>query len=100
MIMEAKKGFKFNWGWGILCFFCLFVGFMIFMVYMTTTVDHDLVTSDYYQQEIEFQDKIDMKNNLARSGMHVSVSEKDHEIEVSVPTMDDQSIEKAEVYFY
>jgi nitrogen fixation protein FixH len=67
---------------------------------MTTTIDHDLVTSDYYKQEIEYQDKIDMKTNLAKSGMHVSVLENGNEIHVSVPVIGEKSIENAEVYFY
>lgn len=98
--MKEKQNFRFNWGWGIFGFFTLFVCFMIFMVYMTTTIDHDLVTSDYYKQEIEYQDKIDMKTNLAKSGMHVSVLENGNEIHVSVPVIGEKSIENAEVYFY
>jgi nitrogen fixation protein FixH len=98
--MTNKTKIKFNWGWGILSFFTLFVGFMIFMVYKTTTINPDLVTTDYYKQEIEYQDKIDMKNNLAKTGKHVSVSENGKEILVSVPMMDKSNIEKAEVYFY
>lgn len=97
---NESKGFRFNWGWGIFTLFFSFVGFMIFMVYMTTTVDHDLVTSDYYKQEIEFQKKIDMKTNLAKTGQHVSVTENGKEILVSVPAINEKSIETAEVYFY
>jgi nitrogen fixation protein FixH len=98
--MTEQKKFKFNWGWGIFSFFTLFVGFMIFMVYMTTTINHDLVTSDYYKQEIEYQDKIDMKKNLAKTGQHVSVSENRNEVHVAVPINGEKTIEKAEVYFY
>lgn len=98
--MTEQKKFKFNWGWGIFCFFTLFVGFMIFMVYMTTTIDHDLVTSDYYKQEIEYQNKIDMKNNLAKTGQHVSVKENGNEVRVTVPINGEKLIDKAEVYFY
>jgi hypothetical protein len=98
--MNEKPQFKFNWGWGIFSFFTLFVGFMIFMVYMTTTINHDLVTTDYYKQEIEYQDKIDMKNNLAKTGQHVSVNNTGNEVHVTVPTNGEKVIEKAEVYFY
>jgi hypothetical protein len=41
-----------------------------------------------------------MKSNLAKTGKHVSVSENANEILVSVPSMNEKKIEKAEIYFY
>ena len=98
--MTEQKKIKFNWGWGIFSFFTLFVGFMIFMVYKTTTINPDLVTTDYYKQEIEYQSKIDMKNNLARTGQHVSVKKNGKEVHVTLPLNSENVIEKAEIYFY
>lgn len=98
--MTEQKKFKFNWGWGIFCFFTLFVGFIFFMVYKTTTISHDLVTTDYYKQEIEYQEKIDMKNNLAKSGQHISVKENGNNVHIIVPINNEKTIDKAEVYFY
>ena len=52
---------KFNWGPGIAIGYTTFVLFIGFMVYKAFGEDFELVTEDYYAQEIKFQDKIDSK---------------------------------------
>ena len=52
---------KFNWGTGIAIGYTTFVVFIGVMVYKAFGEDFDLVTEDYYAQEIKFQDKIDSK---------------------------------------
>jgi nitrogen fixation protein FixH len=51
------KGF--NWGWKIFIVYGGFVAFMLFLVYKTSKVNIDLVTKDYYAQELEFQTHLD-----------------------------------------
>ncbi|WP_034043932.1 FixH family protein [Wocania ichthyoenteri] len=57
---------KFNWGTGIVL---AFIGFISFIMYFIITMntdskyDHDLVTEDYYKQELEFQNDIDKQKN-------------------------------------
>lgn len=47
---------KFNWGVGITIFIILFVGFMVMMVLKAGKQNHELVTDDYYEKELEFKD--------------------------------------------
>ncbi|WP_250434410.1 FixH family protein [Hanstruepera flava] len=57
---------KFNWGTGIVIAFVGFISFiMYFVINMNTNkeLDHDLVTEDYYKQELEFQNDIDKEKN-------------------------------------
>lgn len=57
---------KFNWGTGIVVAFISFIGFiMYFVVTMSTNTkyDHDLVTEDYYKQELDFQNNINKEKN-------------------------------------
>ena len=57
---------KFNWGTGIVIAFIGFIAFiMYFVISMNTNkkYDHDLVTEDYYKQELEFQQDIDKETN-------------------------------------
>ena len=57
---------KFNWGTGVVLAFIGFISFiMYFVISMNTNqkYDHDLVTEDYYKQELEFQDSIDKETN-------------------------------------
>ncbi|MBD0832347.1 FixH family protein [Aestuariibaculum sediminum] len=57
---------KFNWGTGIILAFIAFIGFIMYFI-ITLSVDkkynHDLVTEDYYGQELEFQNDINKEKN-------------------------------------
>ncbi len=57
---------KINWGTGIVLAFIGFICFiMYFVINMNTNkkYDHDLVTEDYYKQELEFQNDINKETN-------------------------------------
>lgn len=57
---------KINWGTGIVLAFIGFIAFiMYFVVSMNTNdkYDHDLVTEDYYRQELEYQKNIEKEIN-------------------------------------
>ncbi|WP_303316103.1 FixH family protein [Flavivirga abyssicola] len=57
---------KINWGTGIVI---AFIGFISFIMYFIITMnvndayDHDLVTEDYYAEELEYQKDIDKLKN-------------------------------------
>lgn len=55
--------FKWNWGTGIIFAYSGFVVFMLGMVYLCTRQHFDLVTADYYEQELKYQQVIDGQNN-------------------------------------
>ena len=57
---------KINWGTAIVISVVSFIVFiMYFVVRMSTNADydHDLVTEDYYQEELKYQDEIDKEEN-------------------------------------
>ena len=57
---------KINWGTGIVIAFIGFIGFiMYFVITMNTNekYDHDLVTDDYYHEELNYQKAIDKEAN-------------------------------------
>ena len=57
---------KLNWGTGIVIAFVGFISFIMYFVITMNTdkaLDHDLVTEDYYKEELEFQNDIDKENN-------------------------------------
>jgi len=56
---------KWNWGTKIALLYTAFVGFILYMVYMSFLQDFDLVTEDYYAEEIKYQETIDKKANAA-----------------------------------
>ncbi|CAN5901190.1 hypothetical protein BH11BAC4_BH11BAC4_21220 [soil metagenome] len=48
-----------NWGYKILTVYIIFLAGMIFMVFKSSVQNQDLVTSDYYEQELKYQQRID-----------------------------------------
>lgn len=54
---------KLNWGTGIVITLTLFASLMSFMVYRAMQQDFDLVSENYYQEELEYQEVIDRKKN-------------------------------------
>ena len=57
---------KFNWGTGIVLAFVGFISFILYFVITMSTnakYDHDLVTEDYYGQELEFQNNLNKEKN-------------------------------------
>jgi len=66
---------KFNWGVGVFVLYGLFVLLILGLVFKSFQTKVDLVTEDYYQQELKYQDKIDQKRNVA--GLEVGLK---HEV--------------------
>lgn len=61
---EPKKS-RLNWGWGITGVYLVFVIGIMYLVWRTTQEKQDLVTEDYYAQELKYQDKIDASKRAA-----------------------------------
>lgn len=77
--------FKWNWGTGIILVYSSFVLFMLGMVYLCTQQHFDLVTPDYYEQELKFQQVIDGKQNEKKLGKVTSVVIDEAIITVTIP---------------
>ncbi|WP_439152673.1 FixH family protein [Winogradskyella sp.] len=57
---------KVNWGTAIVIAFIGFIGFIMYFVISMSTdkkYDHDLVTENYYQEELKYQSDIDKEEN-------------------------------------
>lgn len=71
---------KFNWGTGIVLAFIAFIAFIMYFVVLSfrdPASNHDLVTEDYYQKELKYQEDLDAAKNLeeAGGGMRIEVLE-------------------------
>ncbi|PJB00045.1 MAG: hypothetical protein CO128_01655 [Ignavibacteriales bacterium CG_4_9_14_3_um_filter_30_11] len=53
---------RYNWGWGILISIIVFLLIMAGLIIFSMNKDVDLVSKDYYKNEIEFQSQIDKEN--------------------------------------
>ena len=57
---------KINWGTGIVISIVLFIGFILFFVVKMSTdkkYSHDLVTEEFYQKGMVYQEEIDAEEN-------------------------------------
>ena len=52
---------KFNWGYKILLVYLVFVAGILYLVVQSSKQSVDLVTPDYYAQELKYQEKIDQR---------------------------------------
>ncbi|MFK7933781.1 MAG: FixH family protein [Saprospiraceae bacterium] len=46
---------KFNWGTGIAIFYTIFAAFIFTMVYKSRSVNHSLVSKEYYAEDLKYQ---------------------------------------------
>lgn len=54
---------KFHWGHGIAVFYTVFVLVLITVVIKSTAFDNSLVTEEYYQRDINYQQEYDQRMN-------------------------------------
>lgn len=92
--------FKFNWGTGIAVFYITFVIAMLTFVFWTTGNNRDLVTEDYYAEELVYQKTIDNKARANELVGEVSISSRIGRIDLKLPEgMNNKSI-KGELFLY
>jgi len=59
-----------NWGHKILIAFGCFFIIMGTLIYVGANEDHQLVTENYYEQELNYQEVINQKSNAQKVGVH------------------------------
>jgi len=77
---------KSNWGNWIAVAYTAFVVLIGFMVYLTFGEQWDLVSEDYYEQEIRYQEKIDQKNQALEDKIKPQVSIEGDLLKVTFPS--------------
>jgi hypothetical protein len=58
-----------NWGWKIVVTFVFFFIIMGTLVYKSAIEDHQLVTENYYEKEMAYQEVIDQQKNAREVGL-------------------------------
>ncbi|MBT8394199.1 MAG: FixH family protein [Bacteroidia bacterium] len=94
---------KINWGTSIVIAFILFIAFiMYFVISMMTNkkLDHDLVTEQYYEQELLHQQEIDKENNAKKLIQNVNWKKTSEGILISFPKNIDYKNITGKVFLY
>lgn len=79
---------KLNWGHYIVLVFVCFVILIGFMVYRSFQNNHDLVAENYYEQEIKFQEIIDLKKKTSELEQDVVWKKIDNGILLDFPKVE------------
>ena len=83
---------KINWGTAIVIAFVLFISFiMYFVINMSTNkkYNHDLVTADYYQQELQYQEDINKEENTNAKNYQLALKPTSEGLLLSFPKQTD-----------
>lgn len=91
---------KINWGYRITIVYLAFaVGIMI-MVYMTSQQNRDLVSEDYYEQELAYQKVIDRSANTAALSSPVNINIHENKLSIDLPQEFKSVVSKGEWILY
>ncbi len=91
---------KFNWGTGITIAIIIFMSFILYLVISISRVSTDLYAEDYYQQEMEYQDRIDQKKNSSRYEDQWKVRATAQDVSIEMPKAITAGEIKGSVQFY
>jgi len=94
---------KINWGTGLVIGMLLFMGFIMFLVITMTTNDeysHDLVTEEYYERDLYYQNEIDAETNYRSLGTAIVGKRTQAGWELQFPAQVDASKAKGKVILY
>lgn len=88
-----------NWGNRLLIAFILFIALIGTLVYKAINVKTELVATDYYSQELKYQDKINGINN-ANAISAVSIDQDNDKITINLPAEMKGDSVSGEAWFY
>jgi hypothetical protein len=76
---------KFNWGTGIVLSFILFAGSILFIILVPFNQEVDLVTKDYYDKEIVYQQQIDRTDRTERLKEEIKIEHNSSLLNINFP---------------
>ncbi len=79
---------KINWGTGIVIAFVFFISFILYFVITMSTnkkYKHDLVTKNYYEKELQYQDDIEKEQNAKQLPINVDYTRTEEGLRIQFP---------------
>ena len=90
---------KWNWGYTLTVVFIAFAAHISYLVYRCTQEKFDLVSADYYNQELRYQDKIDGAQNAKKLDT-IKLTQTPAELSIQLPQQLDGKTVTGEVWLY
>jgi hypothetical protein len=91
---------KISWGWKAGLLYGAFVAMMVTLVVASSRQKIDLVSKDYYKDEIEYQRVIDAGKNQSELSVPLVIRANESVVSVEFPSQFRDKIVKGELYFY
>lgn len=91
---------KISWGYKIFFVYIVFVAGILFLVFKANQEKFDLVTEDYYGQELKYQNVINEKANVAQLSAPPIITHSVDKINIELPQEFTNKDVKGEVYLY
>jgi hypothetical protein len=88
-----------TWGKKLIMVFIGFALLMSTMVYMCSKQQFDLVSKDYYSEELRYQDRIDATNNASRLS-NVEIRQNAENVVIELPKEMQGLSVRGQVWFY
>jgi hypothetical protein len=89
-----------NWGHKLTIVFIAFAAFIFFMIYKTTQSHFDLVSKDYYKDELAYQQVIDGTNQANKLSSSILVQQEKDQISILFPREMKQKKAEGTIFFY
>ena len=89
-----------NWGHKIILVFVLFVSLIATLVYKSVHTNFELVTKEYYKDELVYQRVIDGTNNANKLGGITTVSSDQQYVNLQLPEEMKNEELKGNIWFY
>jgi len=91
---------RINWGAKIAIFYLSFVAGMMYLVVRSSQQSVDLVSEDYYAQELQYQQRIDQTNRAAALSAPPEILYAQDVITVTLPDEFRGKVVKGEIFLY
>lgn len=91
---------KFNWGTGIALVYIAFAAGMVSLVFASRRYDPGLVQKDYYALDLNYQDRLERKQNTAALAVapQILVTGAEKSLAIQLPAGMDDALGKAKFY--
>jgi hypothetical protein len=89
-----------NWGHKLIGVFLIFVGMMSYLVYRCVKTNYDLVSKEYYKEELSYQQVIDGASRANQLGNKISIVQRGNELLLQLPDEMKHTAVKGTAWFY
>jgi nitrogen fixation protein FixH len=89
-----------NWGHKITFVFIGFASMMFYLIYKCNQTNFELVSKDYYKEELAYQQVIDGTNNANQLQTNTNITIQGTQVSIQLPNEMQQKHIKGNVHFY